>query len=595
MLRGQRRAWCLGTRLYVGGQAVVHEGWSGATWAAVKRPSRPEGAAALRREAQAMRELAAAAPDASWLVPVLDEGEDETGQPFYVMPWYEHTLKDLLNAPLLDRLDVLVQAAAAVRRLHAIQRGVIVAIHQDIKPANLLIEPAVGRWRLRVADFGILRQQALFTEQTNAVMFSWQYAPPEQLLPLLGEPDPSVDVFALAAVAFHTLTGDGPPEVSAQAANAFTSAGAELRALTVGGGGGERLDALRRRPVTELIDADLGALSEPERATLRNRLEDALLACRAADGAPLGAQASGALVYELAELLLPVLEHALRPCPRLRQGDATRLRDALRQAYDLVAGELGRPMWTPLPAPTGSAGDAPGLRPGGPAPGDLPVPADATSVPPTGPAGSAASAPETPTARRVIFAAIGAAVALLAGWGWLETIPAPAPPLEQPAVVTEPEPVGTPAPRPELPAPAVASRQSTPRSPEQPPVAAPPAPARGEPARRPEPAVEAPTAKPAATPSATAAPSCVRLTALADGGMPSLGNQRRPRDLQACDGDVLTVSFIIESVAREDRRTLRLEVKNGQRVWRLGEDRGPVRGDVLSLRWSRGRWRASGG
>jgi serine/threonine protein kinase, bacterial len=82
-------------------------------------------------------------------------------------------------------------------------------LHRDVKPANILLtEPASGRRRILLADFGIARQadEVSGLTATNMTVGSVLYAAPEQLT---GEPlDGRADQYALAATAYHLLTGE---------------------------------------------------------------------------------------------------------------------------------------------------------------------------------------------------------------------------------------------------------------------------------------------------------------------------------------------------------------------------------------------------
>lgn len=627
ILQGVRQRWTLGRRLLEGGQANVQEAHAHDFRAAVKRPRTARAAADLRVEASAMQELAASSRDASWLVPVVDTGTDEAGRPFYVMPWYDQTLKDLLGAPLLDRLDLLVQAAGAVRRLHAASRDDVIAIHRDLKPSNLLVEPVGPRLRLRLADFGAVRQQELFTEQTNTVVFTEGYAPPEQRLPLPGEPDASVDVFALAAVVFHVLTGEQPPVVSCDPERSCTAAGRELFGLMrVGplGAHRERFDQLRKRPVTDLIDKDAPALGEDERAALRNRVEDGLAASRRANGGALPASRSAGLADEVEELLVPVLDQALRPCPRVRQGDASRMWDALKQVHDLIAGELGQPAWAPIPP--GAAAHPGTLAEAGPGLAEELAQTDAR--PPqamstlqdglvsqtsagelltSSPIAAASSGPQrSPFDRRWLLLPL-LCVGPLVWWALPPQEPSGEPPAavggrtSSGAVEASVDPSAAPEGRAtvgDVHVPPVAPQTVSPVT------TIPPRPAMtGK--TRPDPVgaaarSEEPTLPPVEPPPRPPpARSCVTLSALASGGVVTLGGTKNPRSKAACDGEELRVSYTVNGEVKQDTRTLRLDLNDGEGRWRLGSDSAPVKGGVLSLRWSlvgeEGRWKAAGG
>jgi serine/threonine protein kinase len=99
-------------------------------------------------------------------------------------------------------LDQLLDALVAV---HA--NGIV---HRDIKPSNLLLEPT-GRHRpvLRLADFGIAAVlDAPRLTHTRFALGTPAYMAPECASG--AEPDPRQDLYAVAMVAVHLLTGQAP-------------------------------------------------------------------------------------------------------------------------------------------------------------------------------------------------------------------------------------------------------------------------------------------------------------------------------------------------------------------------------------------------
>jgi serine/threonine-protein kinase len=84
-------------------------------------------------------------------------------------------------------------------------------LHRDIKPANILLgRPESGQERVLLADFGVARWLDRSSDLTGGEMTvgTVTYAAPEQLR---GEPiDGRADQYALAATAFHLLTGAAP-------------------------------------------------------------------------------------------------------------------------------------------------------------------------------------------------------------------------------------------------------------------------------------------------------------------------------------------------------------------------------------------------
>jgi serine/threonine-protein kinase len=81
-------------------------------------------------------------------------------------------------------------------------------LHRDVKPANILLShPESGDERVLLGDFGIARwvDDASGLTGTNMTVGTVAYAAPEQLM---GEQlDGRADQYALAATAFHLLTG----------------------------------------------------------------------------------------------------------------------------------------------------------------------------------------------------------------------------------------------------------------------------------------------------------------------------------------------------------------------------------------------------
>ena len=100
-----------------------------------------------------------------------------------------------------------IQACRILEYLHSQPRPVV---HQDVKPANLILESQLGL--VRLVDFGTAHTRAPHGASAqngsgNNIYGTDGYAPPEQYR---GNPEPQSDVFALAATAYHLLTDDDP-------------------------------------------------------------------------------------------------------------------------------------------------------------------------------------------------------------------------------------------------------------------------------------------------------------------------------------------------------------------------------------------------
>lgn len=106
-----------------------------------------------------------------------------------------------------DEVAEIVRAVADALD-YAHQRGLL---HRDVKPANILLtRPDSGERRILLADFGIARwvNDISGLTATNMTVGTVSYAAPEQLMG--GELDGRADQYALAATAFHLLTGKPP-------------------------------------------------------------------------------------------------------------------------------------------------------------------------------------------------------------------------------------------------------------------------------------------------------------------------------------------------------------------------------------------------
>ena len=157
------------------------------------------------REAQIMAELRHPG-----IVPVHDLGIED-GLPYYTMDLVEGEPLDRAvarrNLPLGERLRIFLKACDAVQHAHF--RGVI---HQDLKPANILV---TGAGNPMVLDFGI----AGFSEcgdgearltASGVVQGTPAYMAPEQVRGDTQAIDVRTDVYALGVVLYELATGAAP-------------------------------------------------------------------------------------------------------------------------------------------------------------------------------------------------------------------------------------------------------------------------------------------------------------------------------------------------------------------------------------------------
>ncbi|GAB3220236.1 serine/threonine-protein kinase [Mycolicibacterium hippocampi] len=146
------------------------------------------------------------------IVAIHDRGEHD-GQLWIAMDYVEGTdasrlMRNRYPYGMPPREVVGVIAAIADALDYAHERFLL---HRDVKPANILLsDPRNGERRVVLADFGIARgvDDSNGLTATNMTVGSVAYAAPEQLT---GRTlDGRADQYALAATAFHLLTGTAP-------------------------------------------------------------------------------------------------------------------------------------------------------------------------------------------------------------------------------------------------------------------------------------------------------------------------------------------------------------------------------------------------
>lgn len=148
------------------------------------------------------------------IVAVHDRGEFD-GQLWITMDYVEGTDASVLvrtrypaGLPQHFAAEIVAGVAEALDRAH--ERGLL---HRDVKPANILLsdsDPESRRRRILLSDFGIARKidDVSGLTATNMTVGSISYSAPEQLMG--ATLDGRADQYALAATAFHFLTGKPP-------------------------------------------------------------------------------------------------------------------------------------------------------------------------------------------------------------------------------------------------------------------------------------------------------------------------------------------------------------------------------------------------
>jgi len=226
----------------------------------------------LRREA-----LVGASISHDNLVSIYDVDESAGGELVIVMEYVEgETLRDAIarqdgGLGTKETLRILSGAAAGLDAIH--ERGIV---HRDVKPANVLLGK---NGDVKVADLGI----AAVSDRTQittagAIIGSLAYMAPEQMHE--GEATSAIDIYALAAVAYETLTGkrarrepnpialayameNKPPPDLRDVWPGAPAAAAELLLRAM-----DRDPARRPRSAGELVDRLRSALQSPPTAPI---------------------------------------------------------------------------------------------------------------------------------------------------------------------------------------------------------------------------------------------------------------------------------------------------------------------------------------
>lgn len=146
------------------------------------------------------------------ILTVYDHGtiiNGEQGSPFYVMPLFDGSLRDLMQSgiPVNKVLEYFAQTLDGVEAAH--KQGII---HRDLKPENILY--ATDGDRLVVADFGIahFEEDDIYTAvetKDTARLANFQYAAPEQRSRGSGQ-NQCTDIFALGLILNEMFTGEIP-------------------------------------------------------------------------------------------------------------------------------------------------------------------------------------------------------------------------------------------------------------------------------------------------------------------------------------------------------------------------------------------------
>lgn len=168
----------------------------------------------FQREAKAAAKLRS-----PHVVTIHDYGVTDDGVAYLVMELLEgETLGERLARSRLSPADVAVvvsHTAKALDEAHAL--GIV---HRDIKPSNLFLTCAHDELFIKVLDFGIAKAMDRTDGQltlTEGMVGTLHYMSPEQLTDA-AKVGPSADLWSLAVVAYHALTGKLPFEATSPVA-----------------------------------------------------------------------------------------------------------------------------------------------------------------------------------------------------------------------------------------------------------------------------------------------------------------------------------------------------------------------------------------
>ena len=211
----------------VGAYTLISElgaGGMGSVWLARRSDGRFEGLAAVKlphpgvlakggaerfsREARLLGLLSH-----PHIAALLDAGVTLTGQPYLVI---EHVEGDPIDewcdahdASTDQRLRLFLDVLGAVEHAHH-----KLVLHRDLKPGNILV---TAGGRVKLLDFGIaklLSVESTTAAQTTALVFTPDYAAPEQVQG--GELTTAADVYAAGVLLYQLLCGRHPTATPAQ-------------------------------------------------------------------------------------------------------------------------------------------------------------------------------------------------------------------------------------------------------------------------------------------------------------------------------------------------------------------------------------------
>lgn len=172
---------------------------------------KPEWVMRLRREARAMGVLSGTAA-----VQIFALNRAKTGELYIVMELLrgqtlEHTIRRFEGRygffPIPTMLELLGSIVDTLEAAHA--RGIV---HRDIKPSNIFVLDTTARGRVRLLDFGMVKDLGAATPLTKEglVLGSPAYIAPEGWRGNSAAITHAADVYSFGALVFRILAGHAP-------------------------------------------------------------------------------------------------------------------------------------------------------------------------------------------------------------------------------------------------------------------------------------------------------------------------------------------------------------------------------------------------
>ncbi len=146
---------------------------------------------------------------------ILDVGETEDGQPYYLMEYIDGlNIKKYCETHRLgirERIGLFIEVLEGIK--HAHQKGII---HRDLKPGNILVTETDGKPVPKIIDFGLARAleerlvDGTLCSLPGQVLGTPDYMSPEQASQGGMAVDTRTDIYSLGVVLYEILTGHLP-------------------------------------------------------------------------------------------------------------------------------------------------------------------------------------------------------------------------------------------------------------------------------------------------------------------------------------------------------------------------------------------------